>query len=253
MLCTNFHLLLLCLRGAPSQMVEFKEFHYQPGTLLWIPPGIVHERVPNFVGRDVCFTSAFAGPELADGPVGGFRILSGEDLDGIEALWRVLDHEYNRYIGAPLTTDFEGSEALLRHILLALIRRIQAVSCVRLSSDVPNALVRAFLRLARDECGRMQSVEEFAQALGCSARTLRRLCYKEIGVTPRKVINQQLTEAAKRLLATTDMPLNGIARLLGFSDPSNFSRFFRREIGFTPGAYHRAVLDRVEMDEEIMS
>lgn len=239
LLCANFHILLLCERGAATQMVELEEFRYRPGSLLWIPPGVVHERVPAFSGRDLCFTSAFTGSELGDGPVGGAWNLEGADLLAVEALWTVLATEYSRYMDAPTGPRLVHNEVLLRHLLLALIKRIQAVPGARGNSEASSPLVCAFLRLAEEQRGEMLSVNEYARALGCSARTLQRLCYAEVGITPGQVIDRQLAEAAETLLSTTDMPLAAVARSLGISDSANFSRFFKRETGLTPGVFRK--------------
>jgi AraC-like DNA-binding protein len=241
LLCANFHILLLCERGSATQMVEFKQFHYRPGSLLWILPGVVHERVPAFTGRDLCFTSAFTGAELSDGPVGGAWNLEGADLVAVEALWTVLATEYSRYMDAPTGPRLVQNEVLLRHLLLALIKRLQGVPRAPGASEASNPLVSAFLRLAEEKRGEMVSVDEYARALGCSTRTLRRLCYAEVGITPAQVIDRQLAEAAEMLLATTDMPLATVARSLGFSDSANFSRFFKRETGLTPGVFRKGV------------
>ena len=40
--------------------------------------------------------------------------------------------------------------------------------------------------------------------------------------------------AAKKLLASSDMPVSRIAASCGFSDHSNFSREFRQETGISP-------------------
>lgn len=42
---------------------------------------------------------------------------------------------------------------------------------------------------------------------------------------------------AKHVLETTALPLGELADALGYSDPGNFSRWFKRETGLTPSAY----------------
>lgn len=45
--------------------------------------------------------------------------------------------------------------------------------------------------------------------------------------------------AAKKYLATTNIPIKEIIDLCGFGDESNFSRMFRAKVGITPSAYRR--------------
>jgi AraC-like DNA-binding protein len=44
---------------------------------------------------------------------------------------------------------------------------------------------------------------------------------------------------AKRLLAYTTLPIALIGDRLGFDDPTNFVKFFKREAGCTPGEFRR--------------
>nr|WP_296377757.1 MULTISPECIES: helix-turn-helix domain-containing protein [unclassified Pseudonocardia] len=45
---------------------------------------------------------------------------------------------------------------------------------------------------------------------------------------------------AKRLLAHTDLPVAAVGRRLGFTEPTNFGKFFARLTGQTPGAFRDA-------------
>jgi AraC-like DNA-binding protein len=47
------------------------------------------------------------------------------------------------------------------------------------------------------------------------------------------------SERHERLLAHTDLPAAGIAAALGFSEATNFGKFFTREAGLSPGAFRR--------------
>lgn len=53
----------------------------------------------------------------------------------------------------------------------------------------------------------------------------------------------RLVLEAKRLLVHTTDPVGVIARQLGFAEPTNFVKFFRRETGTTPGAFRTRHLD----------
>ncbi len=48
-----------------------------------------------------------------------------------------------------------------------------------------------------------------------------------------------MTLEAQRLLAHTDLPVATIGRALGFSEATNFGKFFTRQTGNTPGDFRR--------------
>jgi AraC-like DNA-binding protein len=75
-----------------------------------------------------------------------------------------------------------------------------------------------------------------AQALHLSERTLQRRLQEE-GTSYQQLLDDTRRELAQQYLATPRMTLLEIAYLLGFSEPSNFFRAFRRWFGKTPGEY----------------
>ena len=46
-------------------------------------------------------------------------------------------------------------------------------------------------------------------------------------------------EQAKRLLETSDDPIEEISWAVGYEDPASFRRLFKRLTGVTPGAYRQ--------------
>ena len=71
-------------------------------------------------------------------------------------------------------------------------------------------------------------------------RTLTRACLAVTGRSAKQVIDERVALQARRLLAATDEPIAQIGRQLGFPEPTNFGRFFTREVGVSPGAFRAA-------------
>lgn len=53
------------------------------------------------------------------------------------------------------------------------------------------------------------------------------------------MIDSRVALEARRLLGHTDLPIGAIARRLGFSEVTNFGKFFTRRVNMTPGAFRR--------------
>ena len=102
----------------------------------------------------------------------------------------------------------------------------------RLSSLIEG--VRRVLRteLLKDTC----SVAAVACLFSMHRRTLHRHLRTE-GVAFRQVANEIRFEIACDLLANTEMTLGQIAAALRYSEPSAFTRAFRRWSGQTPSAW----------------
>lgn len=94
--------------------------------------------------------------------------------------------------------------------------------------------LRRLLRteLLRDTC----SAATIARLFSMHRRTLSRHLRIE-GLAFRQVANEVRFEIACDLLANTDMELSQIATVLRYSEPSAFTRAFRRWSGQTPSAW----------------
>ncbi len=85
--------------------------------------------------------------------------------------------------------------------------------------------------------------EAVAQALCLSERTLQRRLQEE-GGSFQQLLDDTRRDLAEQYLAQPDLAPLEIAYLLGFADPSNFYRAFKRWFGVTPGEYRLAARAR---------
>jgi AraC-like DNA-binding protein len=99
-------------------------------------------------------------------------------------------------------------------------------------------LIAAVRQQAREHMASDLSVEFIAQKLGMSSRTLRRRL-TELGTSYQMIIEQLRRGRAVELLRQTSMTVEQIASELGYDDPSNFGRAFRRWTGLSPSAYRQ--------------
>src|SRR5690606_6800633 len=83
------------------------------------------------------------------------------------------------------------------------------------------------------------SVADYAQALGITAAHLNAICRETSGSNALHLIHERVLLAARRELAYTDKSIADVAANLGFSEPSYFTRFFKRAMGMTPKQYRQ--------------
>ena len=83
------------------------------------------------------------------------------------------------------------------------------------------------------------SVAGLARRLHLSERQLSRVFKAELNVTPAEHVEMVRVEAARRLLETTTVPVESIARQTGFGTPETMQRAFRRRVSTTPSSYRR--------------
>lgn len=89
-----------------------------------------------------------------------------------------------------------------------------------------------------DRPGRIPDLEQLANELHLSTRSLRRYLANE-GSSYRLIADEVRFELAKEYLEATALDMANIATLLGYSEAANFSHAFKRWSGMTPFAYRR--------------
>ncbi|GAB3113437.1 AraC family transcriptional regulator [Aestuariicella hydrocarbonica] len=80
------------------------------------------------------------------------------------------------------------------------------------------------------------AIEDIADKMHMSRRTLQRKVSQE-GITFKDLVENTRQELATNYLSASDMPLQDIAFLLGYSDINSFNRAFKRWTQHTPHEY----------------
>jgi transcriptional regulator GlxA family with amidase domain len=94
-------------------------------------------------------------------------------------------------------------------------------------------------RYIADHLGTDLSAAVLAERMNLSERHFARVFTQETGATPGAYVESLRVEAARRLLETTDQPLERIARDTGLRSVETLHRAFRRQLATTPAAYRR--------------
>ncbi|MFI6867677.1 GlxA family transcriptional regulator [Nocardia sp. NPDC050406] len=81
------------------------------------------------------------------------------------------------------------------------------------------------------------TLETLAAQSNMSTRNFTRVFAAEFGTTPARYVEKARTAAARRLLETTDYPLDRIGAAVGLPRPETLYRTFQRQLGVAPGAY----------------
>lgn len=108
------------------------------------------------------------------------------------------------------------------------------------SYDVAVRLVINFKNLFFKFVGRHYTVKQFAQMLNVSIVTLEQAFKKYEQTTPKKWLVANTVSSIKKDLRNTTLSISELAYKYGFTDTSNFIKYFKKHTGATPRSY-RAV------------
>ena len=93
-------------------------------------------------------------------------------------------------------------------------------------------------RILLSNPGHFPPIETVASQLATSTRTLSR-SLQEVSTSYQKILDEVRKEMAIEYLKTSGLPIEEIAALIGYNDPSNFRKAFKRWTG-NPPSYYRA-------------
>ena len=97
---------------------------------------------------------------------------------------------------------------------------------------------------ALERLGEKPTISQFADAAAMSRRTFYREFQTSTGMTPHRWLTAQRVLLARRLLETTQLAVDEIARQAGFGDASQLRRHFTAKTGLSPVAYRRTFSHR---------
>ena len=102
-------------------------------------------------------------------------------------------------------------------------------------ADAERGIVGAVKSVVVGNIASPPKLDDAARMLGVSSRGLRRKL-AESGTSYKKILDSLRVRMATKLLRETEVPISSIAYELGFSNPSDFGRSFKRCSGVSPSA-----------------
>lgn len=245
----EFHTLVCVTQGTCTQMVDFKSISCEPGSLLVLRAGQAHNygEGEDWDGWNVLFRPEFVLPVSTTAHDSKLAV----DLKMLPEHVRLSSHELPKVVDSiqqmhedtQIDAPLENLHALLRHQLHALLTRL---SILHSRQQVQNPLIspalqrfKRFQQLVDERFAQWHQVANYAHQLSYTEKSLARAVVAATGQTAKAFIAARINLEAKRLLVHTDMPVVLIAERLGFDEPTNFSKFFKREADCTPAEFRR--------------
>ncbi|MBN9759409.1 Transcriptional regulator, AraC family [Pseudonocardia sp. Ae406_Ps2] len=235
----DFLLLVHVVRGTCTYRVDGRAWELGEGDAFVIAPGAVvdHAREsaepPGELWSVIFPAEAVAPASWQDHPLlapfvgrhrgGGQRIrVPPEDRATWRARFADLDDE--------LTRRRDGhAEAARAHLTLLL------VALGRLVDDVPaesgDPLLAAVFAVVEERFAQQLSLREVAAAVGLTPGHLTTVVGRRTGRTVQQWITERRMREARRLLASTDLPVADVGARVGYPDPGYFARRFRAAHG----------------------
>lgn len=214
------HELVWVRGGTLASRVEDRVFTVSEGHGLWMPAGVVHR---GWATAGAKFHDAFFAPDRTPFAFGEPKVIAMTPL--LESL---LTH---------LSTDLDpAARVRAESVVFDVLQPSERQFALRLPGD---RRIEPIAEALLDDPGDSRSLEEWAQRLGISDRTITRAFRHTTGLSFAQW--RQMLRAHRALTFLSDgFDVMTVSETLGYAQPSSFIAAFRRVMGTTPGAFFDA-------------
>lgn len=231
----NYFEIFLFNKGGGHHIIDFDKCQITDNSIHFISPGQVHlvKRELNSVGWIILFSNEF------------FLDLQ-EDKNQLYSYPFLHQNMSNPVLNLDTSTfltleelvlKMKSEETLKNNDFKALIRsylNVFLIHCKRIFPSVnstSNSVLITFKKLLEENFLEKHQVNFYYEKMGMSESAFGKAIKQNTGFTPLNLIHQRLILEAKRLLKYSQPSIKELSFHLGFSDPSHFSRFFKRNTG----------------------
>ena len=235
--------ILLVTRGRGEILLDAERYTVEPGVVVLCMPGQVREwRLRGKLdGACVFFTDTFITETFADPrfleqflffresrPSGALLLDAGK-----RRLFLSRFATMRREV-AGLRSDAADRLRAAVYELLVLLNRWYIASHGDEAQVLADGYVARFRALVERNFRHRHRVSEYARDLGVTPGYLNVLCRSQLHLNAGALIRARIALEARRMLLYGTDSAAQVGHLLGFEDPSYFTRFFQREVGHVP-------------------
>lgn len=227
-----------------THLVDFNPIKIKPHSLLFLNKDIVHrfDNKEQLKGKVILFTDTFFCKTEADTRFLQKSVLF-HDLLSVSQIQIENQSELFMSVLQLMTTELQSItddlqaailQNLLHNFLLLSEREIrnQKVTTIKKGADLDDVML--FRAVLEANYKNQKQVHFYAKQLIITQKRLNQATTKVLGKSPKELIDERVVLEAKRILAHTTESVKEIAYHLGFEEPTNFIKFFKKHATVTP-------------------
>lgn len=245
----SYYTVLIVKQAKGVHKIDFNSYDFADKQVFFVAPGQVHQVVTTQqpMGYAMTFTNQFL-------------VKNSIPLSFIESLNLFQNYDQNPPI-TPNKEQFETiehyanqifelniSDANMRCMSISAFLKLLLIACnnvccinpIELDVDTTGqSLIRAFKRMVEEGYKKEHAASYYADRLHISPDHLNRTFKSKTGSTAKEYIQSRIVTEAKRLLYFSNLTTKEIAYELGFSEPGNFSAFFKKHTALSPSNFKK--------------
>ncbi len=246
----KFYIIFFVYEGQGYHTIDFTDYNYNEGTVLLVRKDQIHKffRSTNVKGYLLVFTEEFIISHLNRMEALKSMQLFNDSLSfpKIEFNDKVEFNDFTILI-KHMESEYQAKDNFsigitrsVLHIVITKLFRIKAKRGHFVGKKKNMSQFLEFQKLGEENCFKSKKVKYYAQKMGVSAKTLNNTTNNIVNNSAKAFIDERTILQIKRLLISTDHSIKEIAYISGFSDSSNFFKYFKKFTGNSPEVFRQA-------------
>jgi len=243
----QFYHVLWIEKGKGTHYVDFNPIPIKDNTVIFIPHNSVNIYDVNgsYQGKAIIFTDSFFCKNNQDIQFLHSSILYSDlyhiarfnidpqDSD-LSIILNAMETEYQRIKD---DAQFQILHNMLHVFLLQAEREMRKQGFKELKPCANLDYLILFKDLLEQNFSQERSVNKYASELSISEKQLHKATTTLLDKTPKQIIDERILLEAKRLLVHSNQSIKEIAYELGYNEPTNFIKYFRKHTDSTPSEF----------------
>ena len=243
---TDFYQIVWIETGKSIQTVDFNPIEVIGGQILFIAKNqvISFDTSTNYKGQIILFTDLFFNRCECDArfmkQINLFNSFTGNTPVAInetmETFWRLIKDEFCRE-----NDNFQSN--LIHYYLSAFLihaERQSSKSTIQ-AKNLEYQIALQFSELVEQQYKALRKVNDYLALMCISDKNLSKALQTVTGKTPKQFIDDRILLEAKRLLVYSNESIKEITFMLGFDEPSNFTKYFYKNTNVNPAQFRTIV------------
>ncbi|MCL7762770.1 AraC family transcriptional regulator [Polaribacter sp. Z014] len=242
----NFYAILIITDGEVNHIVDFKVHSLKKDDVMVLSKGQTHafDEFSVYKGYLVVFSEAFMHKYMAQSTIAQINHLYNYFL----AQEKINNPDRNQILLRVLQNELKSNSSSLPNIIASILSvyllklneentRLAAISVDNKYLDYFNN----FRLLVEKNFSKTRDAKVYASDIAISYKHLNEVCKGVVNTTAKAFIDNYVILEAKRLLVSTSLSVKEIAFILGFDEPTNFLKYFKKHIKLTPVEFRKTL------------
>jgi AraC family transcriptional activator of pobA len=240
----DFYQIIWFQEGETTHLVDFNPIQTKPNTLLFVGKDSVQrfDNIEGLNGKVILFTDNFFCKTTTDTNFLKSTILFNDLLSisqvNISKSITIFSNILNQIeVELESLKDKYQSDIVhnnLRNFLLHSERERRQQGFIEIKSDVNLEYALVLKDLLDTNYIQHKKVSFYCEQMNLTSKRLNQATAKIFGKTAKEIIDDRVLLASKRLLVHTNESVKEIAFSLGFEEPTNFVKYFKKHTNKTP-------------------